>query len=159
MMKQFDEVTATFQPKRTDDLRPDAHQFIGQTFRWIATHVIEEGPYASQWSFMPTDDKFPRPVFNVAEGDLKIVGCCADMDWSGCDQTQPHHPRCEMIANETVSAEFELHKPAGLAYPTGGEYWFTYKGLASRRVSMDASDEEKQAVYDEFMKQVAKGKH
>jgi hypothetical protein len=111
-MNQYDTITATFNPKRADDLRPGAEQFIGQTFNWIATDIIESGPYAGQWSFMATDDKFPRPVFTVAECDLDIVGCCSHMDWHNIDQRKEHHPDCPTLKAK-LTREFHLIDFAG----------------------------------------------
>jgi hypothetical protein len=107
-MNQYDTITAKFNPKKTSDLRPDAEQFIGQTFNWLATHVIESGPYKKQWSFMATDDKFPRPVFSVPECDLEIVGCCSNMDWSGEDMTKPHHSQCPLVHAAAPTARLQL---------------------------------------------------
>lgn len=57
-----DTVVATFAPKRTDDLKPGAAEFIGQRCVWQAAWPIEEGPYAGQWAMTWYGDS-PRPPF------------------------------------------------------------------------------------------------
>jgi hypothetical protein len=110
-MEQYDEITATFQPKRTDDLKPGRAEWIGWTGKWIASYRLESGRYKGQWSFMATDDKLPRPFFNVPECDLKIVGCCADMDWTGEDMSASHHPQCPSLrlTSESMSDTAQIY--------------------------------------------------
>lgn len=52
-MEQFDRFIATFQPQRTDDLKPGADRIIGTRCEWEAAYVIEEGPYEGQMACMP----------------------------------------------------------------------------------------------------------
>lgn len=50
---------ATFQPKRTDNLRPEAVQLIGLTMGWRGLWRISEedgGPYAGQVAWQPVDE-------------------------------------------------------------------------------------------------------
>lgn len=49
-IQQFDKVEARFTPKRIDDLRAGAHQFIGEIAEFRALWVIEDGPYEGQWA-------------------------------------------------------------------------------------------------------------
>ena len=51
---QFGRVSARFEPKRLDTLRPEARPHVGQTFEWLASWKITEedgGPYVGQWAF------------------------------------------------------------------------------------------------------------
>ncbi len=67
--EQFDEVEATFQPKRMDTLRDLARSFVGDRLRWRCLWGIDDedgGPYVGQhaWEsetvpyigWVPTED-------------------------------------------------------------------------------------------------------
>lgn len=52
-MKQFDRFLATFQPQRTDDLKPGVAELIGLRCEWEVAWLIEEedgGPYIGEWA-------------------------------------------------------------------------------------------------------------
>ena len=49
-MEQFETVTATFQPKVLNTLRPGCELWIGKSGKWTASWIIEDGPYAGQWA-------------------------------------------------------------------------------------------------------------
>lgn len=51
-LTQFQEVTAVFNPKRTDDLLPDARKMVGKRARWYAAWIIEDGDYAGHWAML-----------------------------------------------------------------------------------------------------------
>lgn len=53
-IEQFDKVTATFRPLRTDDLQPpEAAEWIGWRGEWLASWPVEDGPYKGQWAMAP----------------------------------------------------------------------------------------------------------
>lgn len=55
---------ATFNPKRTDDLKPGVAEQIGRRFRWEASWVIEdEYAYAGDWHCTLLPDQLPVSVF------------------------------------------------------------------------------------------------
>jgi hypothetical protein len=49
-MEQGDWFPATFRPKRSGNLRPEAEKWIGWRGLWQAAFLIEEGPYEGQWA-------------------------------------------------------------------------------------------------------------
>jgi hypothetical protein len=52
-VEQFDRFIATFQPKRTDDLKPGAEAIIGKRLEWEASYVIDQedgAEYAGQFA-------------------------------------------------------------------------------------------------------------
>lgn len=51
-INSFDLITATFQPDRTDDLKPHARNWIGVRLRWCAAWEIDKGLYAGQMAMM-----------------------------------------------------------------------------------------------------------
>lgn len=54
-MNQYDRVRATFTPKRTDNLRPEAAAGVGAEGVFYAACVIDDGhDYAGQWAMLPT---------------------------------------------------------------------------------------------------------
>lgn len=53
---RYDTVEATFVPKRTDNLRPDVVERVGQRRLWFAGWDITEedgGPYVGQFAWLP----------------------------------------------------------------------------------------------------------
>ena len=61
-LERFDVVTATFQPQRTDDLKPHARAWVGVRMRWMAAWEIDAedgGPYAGQMAMTPHE---PTPA-------------------------------------------------------------------------------------------------
>ena len=52
-MKLFHKVTATFRPKRMDDLAEGTEKWIGKSGVFTASWYIEEGKYAGQWAWQP----------------------------------------------------------------------------------------------------------
>jgi hypothetical protein len=53
-LQRFDEVVATFQPKRLDTLKPEAAAAVGYRGRFrVIWEITEEdgGPYVGQWAF------------------------------------------------------------------------------------------------------------
>lgn len=62
MIKQFDTVLATFQPQRTDDLRPEAREWIGVRTHWHASFYIDFGPYAGQMAMLAWDFNPEKPL-------------------------------------------------------------------------------------------------
>lgn len=64
---------ATFQPKRTDDLKPGLEAFIGRRYTWQASWICEEGePFAGQWA-MAVDFNSDFPHGWVPEEDLADI--------------------------------------------------------------------------------------
>ena len=61
-LEQFDTVTATFHPQRTDDLTNGADQWIGWRGEWQAMWIIERGPYEGPWALSPWQSE-QRPSF------------------------------------------------------------------------------------------------
>ncbi len=57
-MKRFDVIEATFNPRRTDDLKPGVAAAVGRRGYFVALWVVEEdeGVYAGQWAMGPTDE-------------------------------------------------------------------------------------------------------
>ena len=50
MIRQFDRVSAVFNPKRTDDLALGADAMIGRRFNFTADFIIDDGfPYEGDW--------------------------------------------------------------------------------------------------------------
>lgn len=50
-IQRFDIFDATFQPRRTDDLKPLAIPIIGWRGQWQAMWKVDSGEYAGQWAF------------------------------------------------------------------------------------------------------------
>lgn len=77
--EQFDKITATFQPQRTDDLKHGIAEWIGYRGIMQAMWIIEEGPYAGQWVFGPALEEMKKPDYVcvpwgwIAESDLVDV--------------------------------------------------------------------------------------
>ena len=74
-------VTATFQPKRVDDLQGSAEQFVGYRGLWFFAWVIEDGPYEGMLAYVPHDHKVN--VGWVPDCDLADVEY--DSPWSARD--------------------------------------------------------------------------
>ena len=72
-MQQFDVVTATFKPKRSDDLREHARTMIGKTMQWMAGWEIEDGPYSAQYAMIPQRVSSELVGGWVPECDLEIL--------------------------------------------------------------------------------------
>lgn len=66
-LTQYDTIQATFQPRRTDDLRFGMNAFIGRTGTFTAIWIIEEGEYIGQWAMQAPED---WPCSWVPECDL-----------------------------------------------------------------------------------------
>lgn len=56
-----DKVTARFEPKRLDTLRPQLKHLIGQTFVWRFNGWMEEGTYKDQVTWLHND--YPNDPF------------------------------------------------------------------------------------------------
>ena len=73
-VKRFDVITATFRPRRSDDLRYNSAEFVGREMQWQAAWLIEDGPYKNEWAMTPY--KYtgnPQPHFAwVPSGDLEL---------------------------------------------------------------------------------------
>jgi hypothetical protein len=72
-MDQFDRVTATFRPARTDDLRPGVAACVGMTLEWEAVWPIEDGPHAGRWAMRPVAEG-KWPFCWAPDCDLEITG-------------------------------------------------------------------------------------
>ncbi len=70
--KQFQQVKATFSPRRVDDLRDGAESCIGFTTTWTASWVIEDGDYECEWAMTPPYD-MNAPFVWVPSGDLQAA--------------------------------------------------------------------------------------
>lgn len=71
-MEQFDRFEATFQPQRTDDLRPGVADLIGRRYEWEVAWFIEEedgGHYVGQWACAAYNE-MGLPFAWVPSGDL-----------------------------------------------------------------------------------------
>ena len=68
-LKEFSLVEATFQPRRTDNLRPEAHAALGMRTLWQALWKQDaKDPYPGQWALCPVDG---NPFWNwVPQEDL-----------------------------------------------------------------------------------------
>ncbi len=53
-------ITARFEPKRRDDLRPEMLPFIGKTLTWHWSGPMEQGQYAGQDIWHCWDEEGPR---------------------------------------------------------------------------------------------------
>jgi len=70
--KQFDRVTAIFNPKRTDDLTEDAKQFIDKTAEFQYLSRREDGEsYAQMWMLGTVDPNIS--IGWVPECDINII--------------------------------------------------------------------------------------
>lgn len=49
-MKQFDTIRAKLNPRRMDDLTPEALACVGIEGEWKTLWLIETGPYADEWA-------------------------------------------------------------------------------------------------------------
>jgi hypothetical protein len=61
-LERYDVVLATFQPRRTDDLKEHARAWVGVRMRWCAAWEIDEddgGPYVGQMAMTPHDPTPP----------------------------------------------------------------------------------------------------
>lgn len=77
---------ATFQPARTDDLKPDALEHVGETFEWRGLWVVTEddgGPYVGQ------------TVWERADESLPWFGWVPDEDLVDVDEIHSHGPGCD----------------------------------------------------------------
>jgi hypothetical protein len=75
---QHDVIEATFQPRRTDDLKPPAVEMIGQRREWYVSWQIEpddDGPYVGEFACsFHSDPPDPHPDFVwVPSGDLTDI--------------------------------------------------------------------------------------
>ena len=70
-MQRFDIVLARFTPARPDDLKPAAHQFVGEQAEFRALWIIEEGPYKDQWAM-----EVPREWDGRSDGEFTWVPEC-----------------------------------------------------------------------------------
>jgi len=73
-MKQFDKITATFRPRRTDSLIAGAEKWIGYRGVWQAAYILEEGAYAGEWAMECVDDptRWDMPFAWVPITDLEV---------------------------------------------------------------------------------------
>jgi len=74
-MEQFETVIATFQPKVLHTLKPGCAPWIGKQGQWLASWIIEDGPYAGQWAMgidIRDDTWRGFPAAWVPEEDLII---------------------------------------------------------------------------------------
>ncbi len=65
LLCRYDIVTATFNPKRLDDLRPDALNYIGNRGQWLVAWKIgpkDTNRFMGQWAFTP------HPINRLAVG-------------------------------------------------------------------------------------------
>jgi hypothetical protein len=53
-VKFRDVVRAKFEPKRRDDLKPEAVWWIGREAEFYAAWFIDEGPYKGEWAMFPS---------------------------------------------------------------------------------------------------------
>lgn len=71
-MDKFDRVTATFRPRRLDDLHPSALDAIGARCVWECLWIINEddgGPYVGEFAMRPLNDCLHPRVW-APSGDL-----------------------------------------------------------------------------------------
>jgi hypothetical protein len=77
-MKRFDQVNATFKPKRTDDLKSGVKEWIGYRGTWEALWLIDDedgGSYVGMYAMGIYDAielEAPPPFVWVPECDLEI---------------------------------------------------------------------------------------
>ena len=71
-MKQYQKISASFSPRRVDDLRENAQAWIGRTSLWTASWVIEEGDYEGELAMTPPYD-MNAPFVWVPSGDLQAA--------------------------------------------------------------------------------------
>lgn len=70
-MVSGDQVSAKFQPRRLDDLKPDAARFVGRSGIFEALWVIEDGyQYAGEWAMRMPPDWDGQTWVWVPSGDL-----------------------------------------------------------------------------------------
>lgn len=80
-LEQFDRIEATFQPRRTDDLKAGAVEWIGRRVVWDVAWLITDedgGPYVGEFACTLAEVPNPPPGFVwVPSGDLadfEVVG-------------------------------------------------------------------------------------
>lgn len=75
--EQFETFTATLRP--ADAVRGEAERFIGRTFAWQKSWVIERGPYVGQWACLAVDENGMGAANGmswwVPECDLQEASC------------------------------------------------------------------------------------
>lgn len=71
-VRHWDIIEATFTPRRTDDLRHDAAQFIGVRCQWIVGPPVKDGPYEGEFMCDPHGKQQFR-IGWVPSGDLTDV--------------------------------------------------------------------------------------
>jgi hypothetical protein len=76
-LEPFDTFIATFQPRRTDDLKPGVAEWIGWSGVWQAMWMIQEGEstkFVGQWACAPQYDRntVSLPFAWVPDEDLVI---------------------------------------------------------------------------------------
>lgn len=72
----YQKVRAIFQPVRTDDLIPSALPLIGKEGVFMASYILDEGPYVGQFAMGIEDRTGEWSRFMAAwvpESDLKIL--------------------------------------------------------------------------------------
>lgn len=72
-IERGDVVVATFQPKRLDDLKPEARNWIGYRGTWEYLWTIEAGNYIGQIAFGLLKDRHKAPFVWVPECDLDAI--------------------------------------------------------------------------------------
>lgn len=80
-INSFDVITATFQPRRTDDLKPHVRDWIGVRLRWCAAWEIDKGSYAGQMAMMPHEVPLGlKPIGWVPLCDLSDISDISDIE-------------------------------------------------------------------------------
>lgn len=83
-LKQYSYYDVRFNPRRTDDLKPEARWWIGKTFRAQAAWLIDRDAHAYAGQFALTPDRAatvasgPNCVGWMPEEDLEILGASTD---------------------------------------------------------------------------------
>lgn len=80
-MRPYEKVQATFKPKRTDDLKPDAVKYIGRSGVFEALWKMgEDDPqeYEGMFAMRVPDEWETKDFIWVPECDLEIAGTCTD---------------------------------------------------------------------------------
>ena len=115
-MKQFEIVTATFQPRRRDDLKPRAVLWVGVRMHWQAAWVVERedgGPYIGHWAMVPID---PTPKGREALGWVPLC------DLVGVNVEQGDQSSAEQITPEGLAA---MHRDAERYRWLREQCWFS----------------------------------
>lgn len=72
-LQQFDWIMATFQPTRTDNLKPGSEKWIGRRMLFEIVWGIDDGPYEGDWAALHYSPPGPEHFGWVPVCDLQDI--------------------------------------------------------------------------------------